>query len=294
MRKFIFWLIAAVLVLVPASYAIDGNAKVMFAGDMFFDRYIRQVAQNKGGDFIFSCIGDFLKVSDLVVGNLEGPITDNSSVSQGTEIGSPLNYVFTFPPETAELLSKYNIKLVNLGNNHINNFGKTGITSTKEYLEKAGVNFIGGIAGDEPIYRTRLGGTNVSFVSFNEFGGDSAKEVVQKIKNEVLDNRMVIVYAHWGDEYISAPIRVKNIATLFAQNGASLIVGSHPHIYLPKETIGETLVYYSLGNFIFDQYWNESVSTGLLLEVEIKDGRIELTEHKVVINRDGRTCLEKS
>lgn len=81
----------------------EGRARILFVGDMMFDRYIRQVGYNKGEDFIFSCIGDFLKDSDLVVGNLEGSITDNPSISMGSEIDTPDNYVFTFPPSTAEL-----------------------------------------------------------------------------------------------------------------------------------------------------------------------------------------------
>ena len=79
---------------------------------------------------------------------------------------------------------------------------------------------------------------------------------------------------------------------MFARAGADLIVGSHPHVILSSEKIGDTFVYYSLGNFIFDQYWNKEVSTGLVLEMNIKGDDIKIIEHKVVLGRDGRTCLE--
>jgi hypothetical protein len=90
-----------------------------------FDRRIREITEKTGGDYIFSCIDDLLKSVDLVVGNLEGPITKNKSVSKGSVVGSSDNYRFTFPTTTAELLFRHNIRAVTLGNNHINNFGLT-------------------------------------------------------------------------------------------------------------------------------------------------------------------------
>jgi gamma-polyglutamate biosynthesis protein CapA len=268
----------------PDIFETSG-AKILFVGDMNFDRYIRQVANEKGEDYIFSCINDFLKDANLVVGNLEGPITDNNSVSIGTKPENPDNFIFTFPSTTAKLLGKNNIKIINLGNNHVNNFGQAGIDSTKSYLDKAGVNYFMG----DKIYREN----NMSFISYNEFSGDSVQKIAQKIKEEKTNGQTVFVYAHWGDEYLEVLERVKNVARLFAQSGADFIVGSHPHIILPSEKIGDTFVYYSLGNFIFDQYWNKEVSTGLVLELNIKNKNISIVEHKVSLNKDGKTCLEE-
>ncbi len=291
MKKVLLFIFVLVLLAVLFFSYQSREAKILFVGDMFFDRYIRLAGYNKGEDFIFSCIDNFLKDSDLVVGNLEGPITDNPSTSLGTAPGAPDNFIFTFPIRTAKLLAKNNIKLVNLGNNHIGNFGQAGISSTKKYLEEAGVNYI-----YDNIYRTKIGSTDISFVSYNEFGGESAEKVAEKIADEKNNGRAVFVYAHWGDEYADAPVRVKNTAKLFAQKGADFIIGSHPHVILPSETLRlssgqETIVYYSLGNFIFDQYWSKEVSTGLLLETHISKGKISVTEHKVSLNRNGQTCL---
>ena len=176
-----------------------------------------------------------------------------------------------------------------MGNNHIGNFGQNGIDLTKEYLNKAEIGYF---IGDQ-IYRTKIKGINMSFISYNEFGGDSPEKTAQKISNEKKNGQMVFVYAHWGDEYSEVPQRIKNIANIFAKSGADFIVGSHPHIILPSEKIRNTTVYYSLGNFIFDQYWNEDVSTGLVLELNIKNKKINIIEHKVSLNSDGRTCLIK-
>lgn len=274
----------------PSSDTEDG-VKLLFVGDMNFDRHIRKVILEKGEDFVFFCLGNILKDADLVVGNLEGPITGYPSISLGTEPGSPSNFIFTFPTTTAKLLARHNIKLVNLGNNHISNFGQEGILSTRKYLDEAGINYFGGINGDEPIFRTKMGGENISFISYNQFGGDSAEKVVEKIAEENRAGQLVIVYTHWGVEYSPVTVQARNIAKLFAESGASVIIGSHPHIISPSEKIGDTFVYYSLGNFIFDQYWDREVSTGLLLTLGVNNNQIEVLEHKVVLNPDGSTCL---
>jgi poly-gamma-glutamate synthesis protein (capsule biosynthesis protein) len=305
MKKY-YLIISVIIVLVTALFLFQKKeTKIIFVGDMFFDRSIRKVMYAKGGDYVFSCMSDFLKNSDLVVGNLEGPITESASKSLLSQVETPDNYTFTFPTNVPHLLYKNNIRLVNLGNNHIGNFGKEGIASTKKYLSEAKVNYFGGLNSDEPIFREG----KLSFISYNEFGGESAQKVAEKIVKEKESGQTVIVYTHWGEEYVPATARVKNVAKLFAKSGASLIVGSHPHVIqesekiispqpslYPKERV--TTVYYSLGNFIFDQYWNKEVSTGLVLEAKIEDENlpdgkagIEILEHRVSINRDGRTCL---
>lgn len=276
------------------------GARVLVVGDMMFDRYVRQVSYNKGGDYIFSCedsngitLGDFLKSADLVVGNLEGPITENASRSMYSETGNESNYIFTFPTGTAELLAKNNIKLVSLANNHINNFGEIGIASTKKYLAEAGVEYFGLPANRESLVsEEEIQGHKLSFIAYNEFGTIVAEDVIEKIKEEKLKDQIIIVYAHWGDEYALPPTRVKKLARTFVDAGADIIIGSHPHIVQESENYKDKIIYYSLGNFIFDQYFDEKVSEGLVLELKINNGNISIYKHFISLNRDGRTCLK--
>ncbi|MFH0929844.1 MAG: CapA family protein, partial [Candidatus Moraniibacteriota bacterium] len=86
--------------------------KILFVGDMMFDRYIRQAVEKYGkGDYnhIFGQIKDKLSEYDLVVGNLEGPITDKKSVSVGTAMDEKKNLKFTFDPAVAKALVENNI-----------------------------------------------------------------------------------------------------------------------------------------------------------------------------------------
>ena len=274
----------------PVPAAASPEADITVVGDMFFDRYIRQISDERGQDYIFSCLGGSLSRSDFMVGNLEGPITATSSVSEGTKMGTPKNYIFTFPTSTAALLARHAVRIVNIGNNHIGNMGMAGIAETRAYLSAAGVGSFGGLAGDEPIYRIEDKGVPLSFVNYNQFGGNTPAEVAQTIAEEHVAGRTVIVYAHWGTEYSEDVSRIRPIALLFAQSGAAAVIVSHPHIVLSHEYIGTTLVYYSLGNFIFDQYWNEQVDHGLALLLHIEKGRVTAEEFPVVLLSDGRTC----
>ncbi|MBI2004910.1 CapA family protein [Patescibacteria group bacterium] len=279
---------------VPQVQFALSEVKILAVGDMLFDRSLRRIAETDGG-YLFACSEALFAQADFAVGNLEGPITSTSSQSQGSTVGSPENYIFTFPTNTANLLAAHRFGAVNLGNNHIGNFGREGIASTREYLAASGVGYFGGVGGEEPVARTDYNGIKLSFVSHNEFGGTPPEDVAQKISSEKAAGRVVVVYAHWGDEYSTSTTRLRPVAELFANAGASVVIGSHPHVVLGHEYLGQTLVYYSLGNFIFDQYWNADVSHGLALLLRLfSDGTVVAQEYPVALTPDGRTCPIKT
>jgi poly-gamma-glutamate synthesis protein (capsule biosynthesis protein) len=270
------------------------TATVLFAGDMMFDRSVRAVTDEKGGDFIFSCIAPTLRSADLVVANLEGPITSFPSKSLGSEVGAPENFTFTFPTSTAALLKRHNISLVNLGNNHIMNFSREGLLETKQWLESADVRYFGDpdAVEHERTARITINTIPFSFVNWSDWTSDKTDHTVQEVKNEADAGRVVVVYTHWGDEYVPPPKRVRDLAHSFADAGAAIVVGSHPHIVQENEFYNGAHIYYSLGNFIFDQYFSEEVKNGLLLKVRFTaHGVAGVEEIPVVLNQDRRTCL---
>jgi poly-gamma-glutamate synthesis protein (capsule biosynthesis protein) len=273
----------------------ENNIRLLFVGDIFFDRSIRTVMRERGDDFPLSCVAERLHEYDLVVGNLEGPITAFSSVAEGSAVGSPENFQFTFPTSTAAALQRANIQLVNLGNNHIGNFGREGMEMTKRHLNAASVRYFGGQAMDIPIYRYISDDRELSFVSYNEFGGLSVASTTELIAREEKEGRMVFVYAHWGEEYQPPPAHVRAAARAFIDAGASAVFGSHPHVVLEKEVYEGRPVYYSLGNFLFDQYWNREVRNGLAVEISlISGGKIAVHELPIEIMRVGRVCFVDS
>ena len=270
------------------------RATVLFAGDMMFDRFIRIKTEKRGGEFVFACLDDTLERADLVIANLEGPVTPFASISASSTVGTLANMTFTFPLTTADLLAQHNIRMVNLGNNHIRNFGTEGVRTTMSTLSDAGVGFFGSPLQSDAVYR-HIEGVPVSFVSYNEFGG-GRDVVLQQVVHARDGGFLPVVYTHWGDEYAttSAP-RQRELAHAFVDAGAELVIGSHPHVIQEHEQYRGKYIYYSLGNFVFDQYWNDEVRTGLLLRITLTDRGVErVDEIHTELQPDGRTCLKTS
>ncbi|MFA6338975.1 MAG: CapA family protein [Candidatus Paceibacterota bacterium] len=267
---------------------------VLIAGDVMFDRYIRRSSEQRGGDYIFSCVNYLLTSSDIALANLEGPITSNDSLSRSTHEGDNHNTTFTFATSTAQLLIENNIKIVSIGNNHILNFGKDGLLETRNWLNGAGVRFFGDPYDDNyKEFQMMTKKIFLTFINYNEFGGDKKERVLERIKEASKLGGIVIVYTHWGDEYLPVPPRVKDLARQFVDAGADIVVGSHPHIVQENETYKGKKIYYSLGNFIFDQYFDDNVMEGLTLRLTINQDRsIDVQEIPVQLEKDGRTCIK--
>lgn len=275
------------------SAAAASRATIIFGGDMMFDRSIRVAMEKHGDDYVFSCIRDLLQSADIVVANLEGPITSHPSKSVGTKVGGEGNFTFTFPTSTAPLLARHNIRLVSLGNNHIMNFSREGLEQTKRWLDDAGVAYFGDpdLPEEERVRRTTINGVSLSFVNWSDWTSDKTDHTVTQVREETGAGNLVVVYAHWGEEYVPPTTAMRQLARSFIDAGAAIVIGSHPHIVQERELYQGNYIYYSLGNMLFDQYWDESVRRGLLLRVGFTQKGVESLEEIPIDNQtDRRTC----
>jgi poly-gamma-glutamate synthesis protein (capsule biosynthesis protein) len=101
-----------------------------------------------------------------------------------------------------------------------------------------------------------------------------------------------VVYAHWGEEYETiANQGMRDTAELFIENGADLILGSHPHVVQNIDEYKGIKIYYSLGNFVMDQYFDEDVRKGLLVIADISMNGVDIETKYIYLNADGRTTL---
>ncbi|HQM15913.1 MAG TPA: CapA family protein [Candidatus Woesebacteria bacterium] len=251
---------------------------LLFAGDLMLDRHVRSRANETGFDALLGeSLRQLLLKQDLVIVNLEGPITQSPSVSVGSEPGSTNNYIFTFDPHVTDFLSKYQMRLVSLGNNHITNFGIDGVISTLNYLYQAKIEHFGWVAQSHELNEYNqeylvisLNDFNLGFVNFNQFSSQPFESALNAVVLMREKTDFVIVYTHWGEEYVPNPNQViKNQAHQLIEAGADLVIGSHPHVIQPMEEYQGKRVYYSLGNFIFDQYFSPEVSLGQLVEMTL-------------------------
>ncbi len=269
---------------------------VVFGGDMQFDRYIRTVSERRGGAFLFDGLRPEFERADLIVANLEGPITENASVSVTSVEGSHDNYVFTFPAETAQLLYWENIRLVNIGNNHILNFKEDGVRQTKAFLEQAAVGYFGSpLSGDERIAYREINGTKLAFVNYNEFVWKGYEKSLADIALAKERADFIIIYTHWGKEYVEATAETKELAHALIDAGADLIIGSHPHVVQEREKYKGKMIYYSLGNFVFDQYFRPETQSCLLVRAKFDalSDEISIEEVPIRLDRSGQTLLDE-
>lgn len=269
--------------------ATTGPVTLSFVGDMMFDRYIRERAEVMGYDAILAEARPLFASSTIVLGNLEGPITTSAPVSDYRDQG-PDHYRFTFATTVAATLHAAGITGVVLGNNHILNFGQEGLDETKSWLQQAGVSIVG--APDDPYVplRTTENGVPIVVYTYNPWNGMSEEELVARLTAE--DNEVfLVVFTHWGTEYNSSPSSDQvALAHAFVEAGADFVVGSHSHVIQPKELYRGTWIYYSLGNFVFDQYFSSTVRCGAVVTlVRDLDGVVATEEHFVELARDGRT-----
>lgn len=272
--------------------------KVLVAGDLMFDRHIRQHAVQNGNDFIFQPIADFLKAADYVVVNLEGPITSFNSKSVGSVVGSPNNYLFTFPDTLPETLVNHHITLVSLGNNHILNFGQAGLEQTLKHLNTHQISYFGHVSETDqlvPISITRTEkNISIGWINYNQFSAQPRQSVITEIARLRSTVDYVVVYTHWDNEYQPKPaVPTVAHARAMIDAGADLVIGSHPHVIQVSEEYQGKKIYYSLGNFIFDQYFEPAVKKGMVLELLFtpNSNEIVIKEHYVELLPTGQTHL---
>lgn len=173
---------------------------------------------------------------------------------------------------TLSHLRQGEFNLVNLANNHINDFYEVGISDTIDFLHSEGINTFG---GDVPCFREKVSGFILAFCGFNEEEFTN-KEMVEIINNQKKDSNKIIVSMHWGYENISEVNESQaKLAHELIDHGADIIIGHHPHVIQPFEIYKNRPIIYSLGNFIFDQT-EERNRLGLAIGVFLETEKINL------------------
>lgn len=253
------------------GHFLDGNpvddpfVSLHFVGDVMLDRGAREKINEFGIDYPWKEMGRYLMGSDYRVANLEGTISEKESLMTHEP-----PFVFTFAPAFVEAMKPF-INVVSMANNHARDYGGNGEDETHQWLDRIGLPWFGGYASSDTVYRIDKDGIAISLIGYHQFGS-SLDDLERVIGEEDLEGRFVIVLPHWGEEYIQAPQSgQREKAKRMIAAGADLIVGGHPHVSQGIETIDEVPVIYSLGNFVFDQEFDETIkgmTVGAILEHE--------------------------
>ncbi|MES3031082.1 MAG: CapA family protein [Patescibacteria group bacterium] len=253
----------------PFSFSSPAHITLFVVGDMMLDRNVRNIINRTGFDLFFSGIAETVRTADLAAANLEGPFTTYPSVTASL-VSKELR--FTFDPALAEKLSILGFDVLGLANNHTLNFGREGFAMTRRFIGESGMFYYGDPNNRESISTIiTKGGIRVGFVGFNEFSYADYDKVFAEIEQIRPLVDVLIVSPHWGPEYETEPTpKMKKWAREFIDSGADAVIGAHPHVVGVTEEYQNKKIYYSLGNFVFDQYFSEETMTGLGVLIDIE------------------------
>lgn len=260
---------------------------MLFTGDIMLGRYIAVLKERKGGDFPFTYMPEVIDAVeaglgtheiDLVLGNVEGPISTSNYVNPGTAMR------FNFKPEVADQLAEAGFTTVTMANNHSLDQGEERFKESKLFLTNAGINAFGHADrhdGDWSFTTEKFSNKIIGFLGLNHTVQDKLDWPVVYERIKELDKQVdfLVIAIHWGTEY--APMANEQI-TQWAHNmvdsGADFIWGHHPHVIQNREVYKGAPIYYSLGNFVFDQYWSQKTQEGLVVGLKLKGDEVVTTE----------------
>jgi len=267
---------------------------VLLVGDIMLDRGVENLIKQNSIYYPFQKISHFLRGIDTVFGNLEGPVVNNPPEF-------PVNSLkFAFNPEVIKGASWSNFNLFSLANNHTPDMGKEGLEETKEWLKKYGINFVGdplSVSSDN--LNSSFLRDDITFLAFNQIFPfmEKEEEMIKAIKTVKYLNpdNFLMVSLHWGEEYklINSPAQ-QSLSHRIIKAGADLIIGHHPHVVQNIEKYQGKLIYYSLGNFIFDQYFSPDTQEGLAVGLEIHPDRLVCRLFPLQINLNQPVLMKQN
>jgi poly-gamma-glutamate capsule biosynthesis protein CapA/YwtB (metallophosphatase superfamily) len=285
----------------PATPILPPRTRILFTGDINLGRCVAEraiisQAYTNNYNYPFEFVAGELSSADITVGSLDGSLSDESE-----PMPCPESMNLIGPTRMVEGLQFAGYDVITLATNHIKDCGEQGfncdekaLVDTVNTMKSAGIQPIG--AGGT-LSESRLpaiverNGIRFAFLGINQIDSrvwatentpgtaPLSDAHIEIIKGEISSAKqiadVVIVVPHWGPEYSVEPEDIqRNWAREFIKAGASLVIGNHPHIVQPMEVFSDKLIFYSLGNFIFDQgdgYQRESI----VVEVNFVGAEIE-------------------
>lgn len=256
-------------------------------GDLGLGRNITYTAREKN-DFYYSFSGmdSWLLQNDLNSANLESPIVKSCpSIKANT---------FKFCGDTAFIspLKSYKI-FANLANNHILNYGREGLEETEKLLLENQIKYVYSHKSNTKFTQVNINDISLGFLGYDLTGSQTKPtdlELIADVKTYASKIDWLVVHLHWGNEYLPAPEAWKvNLAHQLITAGADIIQGTHPHVWQGEEVYQDRLIYYSLGNFIFDQNWSLPTSQSYAIRLTLSKNKILKTEKQAYqINNNSR------
>lgn len=239
------------------------GATFVAVGDILLSRGIEPYLKQYGWNYPFEHVHSILQQGAVVFGNLENPVSSRGAPHADRKPGAS---VFRADPAALEGLCAAGFVVLSVANNHIRDCGETGLADTLAALKSCGLRPVGaGRHIDEarqPVF-LEAGGLKIAILAYcsaeaatlNQAG--TAPMIRDQMVADVTVARrvaqVVIVSLHSGIEYCPCPTdHQQALAHALVDAGAALVIGHHPHLLQGYERYQHGLIFYSLGDFVFD------------------------------------------
>jgi poly-gamma-glutamate capsule biosynthesis protein CapA/YwtB (metallophosphatase superfamily) len=238
--------------------------------------------------------------AEITVGNFESTLSVAGSPTQGGDS-------FAASPRVRPALRGAGFDLLSLANNHVGDYGERALRQTLDRFDSGGIKTVGAgrdLAAARRQVIIERDGVRVGFLAVDSIGetpaasrtragtnrlnmpprtGPLNRSQLRRITSDIraLDSRVdtVVVLTHWGTQYTHRVESSQRIAArAFADAGADLVIGGHPHWVQGYEMAGSAVVVHSLGNFVFDMDFQTKTREGIFLEIVLWGGKVKAVE----------------
>lgn len=257
--------------------APEKTITMQFFGDVMLDRNVAAVMGTRGLDYLLGKIRGqedrFFRGVDLFMANLEGAFAP-------VRIQTSKEIAFRFAPALASQLEKSGFSAVTLANNHAYDMGRENAAFTKQTLAASGVSYCGDQLAEGAEYNLVVEQNlpePVAFVCFETVTHEIDKnKLAEAIADARQKARYVIVQVHGGIEYRRTSTKSQQeLYRWLIDQGAIAVIGHHPHVVEEIEIYQGKPIVYSLGNFIFDQYFSKETQEGLSVGLVFTAGKVK-------------------
>ena len=247
--------------------------QIVMVGDMLMHGRVMESGLKEDGTYNFDHL--FVNVKDTIE-NADLALVNQETILGGTELGLSGYPAFNSPYELGDSLVDAGFDVILHATNHTLDKGKTGVQNCMNFWDTnyPDIAYLGINKSQEEqdtdIYIYEQDGIRIAILNYT-YGTNGIPtpsdmpyivnyldedKIIQDLKFAEENSDFTIVCPHWGTEYVlSATDSQKKWATIFMENGADLVIGTHPHVIEPIEMLtdendNEMLVYYSIGNFV--------------------------------------------
>ncbi len=286
--------------------------RIAFVGDILLEAPWRQPPLPPSQ--MFEDVRAFLAEFDLVVGNLEEPLTNHPTRTPHKNpdmVAAGRDFIFrATSPEAARALRSAGIRVAALANNHTMDYTERGLLDTLKQLTAAGIVPVGAgenLRNAEQVQVVELRGLRIGFLSFSDVvpryywaegdrPGIASSKYIGRVRAAIARARSQVdtlaIIFHWGEMFASEPSpRQRELAQAAQRAGADLILGAHPHVLQGVGCLGPVPVVYSAGNFVFATR-NPAARRSAIFEIRISREKIESVRVvPVLLDSQGRPHL---